>query len=118
MTDINKIYDDHLEKLVKCLPMDDIHFITRLSVHQLLPGDTADKIKSMSTQAEKASYFLSHVIKPALEIDDISDFNKLLSVMQKCGYNHVKNFSCKLRHEINKLSSLRSGTPYICTYVT
>ena len=93
-------YDNHVEKLVKCLPMDDAHFITMLSAQKLLPGDTESKIKSFPTQAEKALYFLSHVIKPALEIDDISDFENLLTIMLKCGYNHVQKLAGTIKFKI------------------
>ena len=69
-----KLYENYVEKLVKCLPMNDAHFIAKLSAKQLLPGDTEDKIKSSQTQPDKASYFLCHVIKPALDIGNFSGF--------------------------------------------
>ena len=98
-----KAYSNHVEKLVKCLPMDDTHFITKLSAKQLLPGDTESKIKTLSTQADKASYFLSHVIKPALDIDETSYFVELLSIMQDCGYKHVEKLAVTIECEIDKL---------------
>ena len=64
-------YQNHLEKLVKCLPMDDAYFITKLSAQELLPGNIDSKIKALSTQADKAMYFLSNVIKPALDIAEL-----------------------------------------------
>ena len=97
-----RAYQNHLEKLVKCLPMDDTHFITTLSAQQLLPGDTENKIKTLSTPADKASYFLSHVIKPALDIDEISDFDELLCIMQNCGYKHVQKLAVTIKCEIDK----------------
>ena len=97
-----RAYQNHVEKLVKCLPMDDTHFITKLSAQQLLPGDTENKIKTLSTQADKASYFLNHVIKPALDINEISDFDELLSIMQNCGYKHVQKLSATIKCEIKK----------------
>ena len=101
MSQIKAIYVNYVNKLVKCLPMDDTHFITSLSSQQLLPGDTESRITALSTQADKASYFLSHVIKPALDIDDISGFKKLLSVMQECEYDHVQKLSNKIRDDID-----------------
>ena len=95
-----RAYQNHLEKLVICLPMDDTHFITKLSAKQLLPGDTESKINALSTQADKAFYFLSHVIKPALDIDDISGFDELLTIMQSCGYMHVKNLAATIESEL------------------
>ena len=105
---VKAIYVNYVNKLVMCLPMDDTHFITKLSSQQLLPGDTESKIKALPTQADKASYFLSHVIKPALDIDDISGFNKFLSVMQECEYNHVQKLSNEIRDEIN-ITKLEAG---------
>ena len=97
-----KVYKSYCEKLVTCLPMDDTLFFTKLYGKQLLPGDTENKLKSLPTPAEKASYFLSHVIKPALEIDDTSGFTTLLSVMEECGYGHVQALSHKINDELAK----------------
>ena len=99
-----RAYQNYLEKLVKCLPMDDTLFITKLSAQQLLPGDTESRIKALSTQADKASYFLTHVIQPALDIDETSDFDKLLSIMHTCGYNHVQKLAVTIKREIDDKS--------------
>ena len=104
-----KGYYNYVEKLMKCLPMDDTHFITKLSRQKLLPGNIQNKIETLSTQADKASYFLNHIIKPALEINDTSSFDRLLSVMQDCGYDHVQNLSCKIKSEIDKQTERISG---------
>ena len=114
-----KAYNNHVEKLVKCLPMDDTHFITTLSAQKLFPGDTENKIIKFSTQAEKASYFLSHVIKPALDIDDTSDFEKLLTIMHNCGYNHVEKLAGTIIFEIDNSDETNSHVlgMYVRTYV-
>ena len=100
-----EVYKDYVEKLIKCLPMDDVLFTAQLSIHDLLPGNTSNKIVALSTQPEKASYFLNHVIKPALDIDDDSSFNSLISDMEHCGYCHVKKLACEIKSEINKRSN-------------
>ena len=108
-----KAYDKHVNDLVKCLPMDDAHFISKLSSEQLLPGDTGEKIESKATQTGKALYFLSHVIKPALDIKKNENFQKLLSIMQDCGYNHVESLSFEIKSEIDKANEMKidvSGT--------
>ena len=94
-------YDNHVEKLVRCLPMDDALFITSLSAQKLLPGDNKSKIENLSTQAEKTSYFLSHVIKPALDINDTSVFETLLTIMQNCGYIYVQKLASTIKFEID-----------------
>ena len=106
-------YDNHEDDLVKCLPMDDALFISKLSSQQLLPGDTRGKIQSIATQIEKALYFLSHVIKPALDIKKNENFQKLLSIMQDCDYYHVKSLSFEIKSEIDKANEMKtdiSGT--------
>lgn len=82
--------------------MDDASFIMELSAKGLLPGDTRSKIKAESTQANKASYFLSHVIKPALDIDDSTGFDKLLSIMITCGYDYVCKLAATIKSEVDK----------------
>ena len=100
--------------------MDDTHFLTKLTAEELLPGNTGNKIKAMSTQAEKASYFLDHVVKPALDIGEISDFDKLLSIMQCCGYKHVQKLALTVKLEIDKrdeINSHKSGNHHVTQIV-
>ena len=111
-----KLYENYVEKLVKCLPLDDAHFITKLSANQLLPGDTENKIKSLQTQSDKALYFLNHVIKPALDIGILSGFKKLLSIMHNCGYDHVQELSCQIEQDMNE--PIQPGIVMcICMYI-
>ena len=101
-----EVYKRHFEKLISCLPMDDSLFMSQLRKQRLLPGDTEFKIKALCTQTDKASYFLSHVIKPALDIDDNSSFGNLLSIMEKSEYSHIT----RLVHKINsELSDSKAG---------
>ena len=93
-------YEKHAEKLVRCLPMDDALFIAKLSDHKLLPGDTHDQLSAQPTQSAKALYFLQHVIKPALDIDDKSSFDNLVSVMDHCNYAHVEKLASVIKSEI------------------
>lgn len=106
-------YYKHVENLVNCLPMNDPLFIAKLSAQHLLPGDTENSIKAQSTTTDKSSYFLSHVIKPALRFGSISDFDKLLSIMQTCDYNHVQQLSATIKSEIkdNDMKIHTSGKP-------
>ena len=112
-------YHKHIAKLVTCLPMDDVHFMTMLSIQKLLPGDMKNKIDALSTQAQKASYFLSHIINPALDIDENSDFENLLTVMQNCDYHDVQRLASTIKLEIDQKKSYVSGTSIIIcsTYI-
>ena len=107
-------YEEYAVKLIKCLPMEDTLFIAKLSEHKLLPGTTKDHIETLPIKAKKASYFLDHVIKPALDIDDTSSFDSLLSIMEHCGYVHVENLACKIRSKIDKVTITESGEKSLC----
>ena len=96
-----EVYQRYFSKLIKCLPMDDASFLAMLSEHELLPGDTEGKVKSLATQTEKATYFTSHVIKPSLEVDSRVYFDKLLLVMSESGYKHVEEIAGKIESEIS-----------------
>ena len=50
-------------KLCKALPMDDPIFLIMLKSHDILPGDTRDKLEAQKTKAEKADYYIQQVIK-------------------------------------------------------
>ena len=106
------------EKLVKYLPMKDTIFIAKLSSHKLLPGDTNDQLDALPTPGEKARYLLNHVIKPALETEETSSFDNLLSVMKDCDYVHVIKLASEIKSKIDKATEpgkmcLCSIVPYI-----
>ena len=94
---------------MECLPMDDMSFIVKLSVNELLHGDAKSQISTLPTQAAKASYFLDHVIKRALEIDDTSSFDNLLFVMGHCGYAHAEKLAHEMKSEIVEANDIKPG---------
>ena len=108
-----EVYDNYNQKLVKVLPMDDVKFTTKLTHYKLLPDDVDDHIKSLSTQAKKAEYFLKKVIKPALDIDDTDEFENLLTAMNECEYNHVKRLAGKIKSDLDK-ELKRNEVLYVC----
>ena len=61
-------------------------------------------------RAKKAQYLLYDVIKPALDIDDTSSFNRLLSVMQHCDYHNVQTLACEIKSYLNRGSDIDPGT--------
>ena len=117
-------FDKYSEDMVKCLPMNDTLFIAKLSTFNLLPGNTNDQLQGLPTQADKTLYLLNHVIKPALAISDTASFENLLSVMEQCGYDHVKRIACIIKSQINRGSSMDLGmyvymyTVRLCMYHT
>ena len=94
-----KAFSNNFEKLLT-LPMDDSTFIAKLATSNLLPGDTGRKIEAQSTPADKASCFLNRIIKSSLDADNIDSFNKLLSVMEQCEYDHIKQLALEIKSAI------------------
>ena len=88
-------------KLAMSLPMDDSLFVANLAAHSLLPGDTKGQITSRSTQVEKATYFLDHVIKQSLDADSTGHFNNLLSIMKDSDYCYVDELASQILQDVS-----------------
>ena len=97
----SEVFKQFFAKLAKSLPMDDPIFVAELFSHDLLPGDHYDQVESRSTRADKAVYFLNHVIKPALT-SDVGSFNELLNVMEDSDYPNVKELTVQIRSKLQE----------------
>ena len=97
-----KVYEKYIEKLVKALPMDDVTFTTQLSSNSILPDNVDSHIQSLSTPFNKAEYFLKKVIKSSLDIDETTEFENLITVLEKCGYSHVERLANKMKADLEK----------------
>ena len=75
-----RAYKKFYEKLIEVLPINDL--IADFCAHKLLPGNHKAIMESLSTQKEKAQYFLNEVIKPGLHIGYIGQFSKMIDVME------------------------------------
>ena len=102
-------FKKYFDQFVKCLPMDDTHFIAALSKHNLLPSNINNRIEALPTTADKASYLLNNVVKPALDINDTSSFDSLLSIMECCDFDYVVKLACIVKSEIDKTSNIEQG---------
>ena len=95
---MKKVYYKFYSELVSSLPMKDAVFVATLVT--LLPNDVKGKVQSQPTAAEAASYFLDHMIKPAVECGDNEPFDILLSKMEISGDIHLKNLAQQIKEEI------------------
>ena len=95
-----EVYEKYVDKLVNGLSMDDVTFTTQLSSHGLLPDSVDAHIKSLPTPCVKADYFLKHVIKPSLDIDDTEELDNLITVMDKFGHSHIKRLANKMKLDL------------------
>lgn len=90
--------------------MDDALFIAELFSANLLPGDMKDQVKAMSTQADKATHFLDHVILPSVKNDIGSSFDDLIKVMEDGEYNSVKELAKQIRFSLgNRPGNVETG---------
>ena len=103
-------YTRYMPQLVKSLPMDDTHFITELSAENLLPGNMPATIQSKPTPADKSSCFLTRIIKPAIDNEFTSSFDKLLIIMENCEYPHVQELAGKIKADITETNGPNTGT--------
>ena len=90
--------------------MNDPLFISKLLEYHLHPRQINE---ALSTQVAKALYFLGHVIEPALEIDDISSFDNLLSVMEHSDNANVKTLASTIKSEFDKETDIEPGTHHV-----
>lgn len=105
----SKVFKEFYSKLVETLPMNDALFIAKLYSHDLLPDDTKEHVQSLPTRADKAMYFLDHVIKPSVTTSVGSSFDQLLNVMEDSEYQGVKELAKLIRTSLRKRSSNDNG---------
>ena len=103
------VFKEFYSKLVKTLPMDDALFIAELYSRDLLPDDVIEHVQSLPTKANKAMYFLNHVIKPSVTTSVGSSFDQLLNIMEDSEYQGVKELAKLIRTSLRKRSSSGSG---------
>ena len=104
----SEVFQHFFPQLVNILPMNDVTFTAQLFSSKLLPGNVKDQVKSQTTQADKATYFLDHVIKPSVTSGVGSSFNKFLKVMEDSEYDDVKQLSKQIRSRL-KDNTAESG---------
>ena len=102
MASYKEVFQKYSYELTASLPMDDPLFIAELDACELLPGDTRGQIEARATPADKASYFLGHIIKPSLDVKDVTYFNSLMKVMEESEYKHVRKLADDIKHEVNR----------------
>ena len=88
MVEVERAFKKFYEKLIEVLPTNDL--IADFCANKLLPGNHKAIMESLSTQKEKAQYFLDEVVKPGLHIGYIGQFSKMIDVMESSDNPVVK----------------------------
>ena len=111
---LEKVFEKYGIKFCKALPMDDSIFLLMLKSHDILPGDTRDKLESQKTKAEKADYYIQQVIKTSPDLY----LPKLLQAMEQyykeCNDDVLQELVIHMIAEMNSKSS-NSLIHKICT---
>ena len=101
MSSVLEVFQEHYQKLMRALPMDDDYFIAELYAKNLLTGSLKADIESLST-TNRASKFLDDVIKPSIENNDCTKFHTLLQLMKKTDDSTIKALADKIRKSLNE----------------
>ena len=102
----NEVLKKHYSKLVKTLPMNDAIFVAELYSCDLLPVDLRDQLKlPYRTSADRATLFLNNVIEPSVTSSVGSSFDKLLTVMEDCDHESVKELAKLIRTSLRSSNS-------------
>ena len=88
--------------------MNDALFIAKLYSCDLLPDDNKEHVQSLPTGANKAMYFLDHVIKPSVATGADSSFDQLLNVMEDSEQG-IKELAKLIRTSLRKRSNSDNG---------
>ena len=92
--------------LLEQLPLDDEIFFGMVKKAGLFPLNHGDKIRALSTKAEKTAYFLQHVIEPGAK----QYLPKLLVVMKGSKVDNIVKLAERIEAKIVQ------GT-YMCIYL-
>ena len=102
----SEVFKKHYSKLVKTLPMNDAIFVAELYSCDLLPSDLRDQLNLLHrTSADKATLFLNNVIEPNVVSGVGSSFDKLLTVMEDCEHENVKELAKLIRASLRSSNS-------------
>ena len=78
-------------ELIDTLPINEM--LADFRANKLLRGIHKTKFKSLSTEKEKAQYFLDEVIKTSLSVGCTEQFNKMIAVMKSSDDSTVKHLA-------------------------
>ena len=102
----SEVLKKHYSKLVKTLPMNDAIFVAELYSCDLLPGDLRDQLNlPHRTSADKATLFLNNVIEPSVTSGVGSSFEKLLTIMEDCDHESVKELAKLIKTSLRSSNS-------------
>lgn len=77
--------------------MDDEAFQGQLAAKRILPSGVKAHINFYLTRSDKVAYFLQHVIRPSVEVNETEEFNNLIATMEKSEYPLIQRLATKMK---------------------
>ena len=106
---VSQVLREYYSKLVETLPMSTT-FIAKLYSCGILPRELKNKLNLLQgTPEEKATLFLDSAIEPSVISGVGSSFDKLLTVMEDCDYEYVKDLAKLVRTSLRRSSNSDNG---------
>ena len=102
---VSQVFKEYYFKLVETLPMSTT-FVAKLYSRGILPRGLKNKLNLLQgTPEDKATLFLDNVIEPSVISGVGSSFDKLLTVMEDCDHESVKELAKLIRISLRSLNS-------------
>ena len=94
-----ELLDNYYQALIFSLPMKSTEFLNKLHQSGLITEELKHNLESLTARKEKASYFLDHVIRPAVANGDNTNFIKLLTIMKNCSHDNANDLAEQIETE-------------------
>ena len=95
-----KVLQKFYVKLITTLPMADTVFLAKLYSHEILTHELKSTIQAISTQGDKAVFFLDHVIAPSVSIGHNEHLDALLTCMEEVEDLAVTTLAARIRKDL------------------
>ena len=95
-----KVLQKFYMELITILPMDDTMFLAKMYSRQILNHELKSSIQAISTQEDKAVFFLDHVIAPSVSMDHNEHLDALLNCMEEVEDLAVTTLAQRIRKDL------------------
>ena len=103
-----ELYQKYYSKLVRQLPFSDVLFKAQLITNRLMPGNGGELIDSKPTSADKATTYLTNVIKAQ---ENRGEFERLLNVCSRSEYRSLQKLAQQIKSELSDLPEITAPSP-------
>ena len=95
-----KVLQKFYMELITALPLADTMFLAKMYSRQILTHELKLSIQAISTQADKAVFFLDHVIAPSVSMGYNEHLDALLNCMEEVEDLAVTTLAARIRKDL------------------